>query len=130
LTAKSQILKESILRDHAGWTLNSKMPNIYIHYFGNESAKSLLEAYGIENYHDWHLNILKSKTCPNCNEPNKTDSKFCRKCRMIISYDEYSETVTSKQIEDGVIGSLSDQMIKVLEEIEILKKQKLNNSNN
>jgi integrase len=37
LTAKSQILKESILRDHAGWTLNSKMPNIYIHYFGNES---------------------------------------------------------------------------------------------
>jgi hypothetical protein len=49
---------------------------------------------------------------------------------MIISYDEYSETVTSKQIEDGVIGSLSDQMIKVLEEIEILKRQTLNNSNN
>lgn len=122
LTAKSQILKESILRDHAGWTLNSKMPNIYIHYFGNESSKSLLEAYGIENYHDWNLNLLKSKTCPNCNEPNKTDSKFCRKCRMILSYDEYSETVASKQLEDGVIGSLSDQMIKVLEEIELLKK--------
>jgi len=47
LTAKSQILKESTLRDHAGWTPNSKMPNVYIHYFGNESSKSLLEAYGI-----------------------------------------------------------------------------------
>jgi integrase len=130
LTAKSQILKESTLRDHAGWTMNSKMPNIYIHYFGNESAKSILEAYGIENYHDWNLNLLKSKTCPNCNEPNKTDSKFCRKCRMILSYDEYSEAVASKQLEDGVIGSLSDQMIKVLEEIEILKKQTLNKPSN
>jgi hypothetical protein len=34
LTEKSQILKEHILRDHAGWTMTSKMPQVYIHYFG------------------------------------------------------------------------------------------------
>lgn len=34
LTEKSQILKEHVLRDHAGWTMSSKMPQVYIHYFG------------------------------------------------------------------------------------------------
>ena len=47
LTQKSRILKEHTLRDHAGWSITSKMPQVYIHYFGNESSNSLLEAYGI-----------------------------------------------------------------------------------
>lgn len=36
LTHKSQILKESTLRDHAGWTMSSKMPSVYLHYFGTD----------------------------------------------------------------------------------------------
>jgi integrase/recombinase XerD len=47
MTATAKILKESMLRVHAGWGPNSKMPQIYLHYFGNESSESLLEAYGI-----------------------------------------------------------------------------------
>ena len=31
LTAKSLILKEHVLRDYAGWTMSSKMPQVYIH---------------------------------------------------------------------------------------------------
>jgi hypothetical protein len=42
LTEKSTYLKEHILRAHAGWTLSSKMPQTYIHYFGNESVNSML----------------------------------------------------------------------------------------
>ena len=40
------------------------MPQVYIHYFGNESSKSLLEAYGIEDYSNKNgkVNILKSKS--------------------------------------------------------------------
>ena len=34
-------------------------------------------------------------------EPNKPDSKFCAKCRMVLTYDAYSETLESeKQKED------------------------------
>ena len=40
LTEKSRILKEHILRQHAGWTGNSQMPQKYLHYFGNESSES------------------------------------------------------------------------------------------
>lgn len=47
LTHKSQILKESTLCDHAGWTMTSKMPSVYLHFFGTESSNSLVEAYVI-----------------------------------------------------------------------------------
>jgi hypothetical protein len=44
LTEKSQILTESTLRDHAGWTMTSKMPTVYVH------GPSLLKQY--QNYID------------------------------------------------------------------------------
>ena len=47
LTEKSTILKEHVLRQHAGWSGRSQMHLKYLHYFGNESSESLLEAYGI-----------------------------------------------------------------------------------
>ena len=93
LTMKSKILKEHVLRDHAGWSMTSKMPQVYIHYFGTESSTSLLKAYGIEkddNNTDQLVTNLP-KSCPNCGESNKKEAKFCMKCRMVLTYDYYSE---------------------------------------
>ncbi len=92
LTEKSQILNEHVLRNHAGWTMSSKMPQIYIHYFGNESAKSLLEARGIINKDkDNFSDSLETKQCSNCEEPNKPEAKFCVICKMVLTYDSYTE---------------------------------------
>lgn len=92
LTEKSKIVKEHILRSHAGWSITSKMPQRYIHYFGNESSRSILKAKGIiKEDEGFGQDILRSRQCPNCNEPNKRDSKFCVKCRMVLTYDSYSE---------------------------------------
>ncbi|MDW0246274.1 MAG: tyrosine-type recombinase/integrase [Nitrososphaeraceae archaeon] len=77
LTDKSKILKEHTLRQHAGWTSASNMHQKYIHYFGNESNESILEAYGLINKNKQEIDKLKPKSCPNCQEPNKIDSKFC-----------------------------------------------------
>lgn len=45
LTQKSKILKEHILRDHAGWSITSKMPQTYIHYFGTESKLLIFQYF-------------------------------------------------------------------------------------
>jgi integrase/recombinase XerD len=82
LTEKSSFLKEHILRQHAGWSPRSQMHLKYLHYFGNESSDSILEAYGIIAKDKVQSDVLRSRQCPNCNEPNKPDSKFCAKCRM------------------------------------------------
>jgi integrase/recombinase XerD len=107
LTEKSTILKEHVLRQHAGWSGRSQMHLKYLHYFGNESSESLLEAYGILQKGQHKLDQLKPKQCPNCNEPNKPDSKFCTKCRMVLTYNAYNETVVEQQQEkDNQIQTL------------------------
>jgi integrase len=116
LTSKSSILKEHTLRDYAGWSMSSKMPQVYIHYFGNESSKSLLEAYGIEdNSKKGQTNVLKSKPCPNCSEPNKPDSRFCFRCKMVLTFDSYQETLDKQEQKDREINEMKDQ-IRILTE--------------
>jgi integrase/recombinase XerD len=105
LTEKARMLKEPILKMHAGWSPNSQMHLKYEHWFGNESNESLLEAYGIITKNR-QIDQLKYKQCPNCSEPNKPDSKFCAKCRMVLTYDAYKETVVEQQEKDNHIQAL------------------------
>jgi hypothetical protein len=109
LTEKSMILKEHVLRQHAGWTPGSQMHLKYLHYFGNESSESLLEAYGLID-HGLQIDQLKPKQCPNCSEPNKPDSKFCARCRMVLTYDAYNVTVEEKTIKEKEILDLRERM--------------------
>ena len=111
LTEKSTILKEHTLRQFAGWSPGSNMHLKYLHYFGNESSENILEAYGIVTKDKNQLSILKPKQCPNCNEPNKPDTKFCTKCKMVLTYDAYSETIEEKDQKDNEIQRLKEQMI-------------------
>ncbi|MGA7900650.1 MAG: zinc ribbon domain-containing protein, partial [Nitrososphaeraceae archaeon] len=112
LTEKSKILKEHTLRQFAGWTLGSNMPQKYLHYFGNEASESLLEAYGIVTKDNQQKDALRPKQCPNCSEPNKPDSKFCSKCRMVLTYDAYSETIEDKNEKDKQIEILAKKQEK------------------
>jgi integrase/recombinase XerD len=125
ITEKSRILKEHVLRQHCGWTPGSQMHLKYLHYFGDESNESLLEAYGLID-RGIQTDQLRPKQCPNCNEGNKPDSKFCAKCMMLLSYDLYEETVEYKQERDDAVAMLSDQVMKLMAEVQELKKQNEN----
>jgi integrase len=110
LTEKSTILKEHVLRQHAGWSSKSGMPQKYLHYFGNESSESLLEAYGLVNPDERaDIYTLRVLSCPNCKEPNKPDSKFCSKCRMVLSYDAYEE-MKEQQVNKNAIEELRTEL--------------------
>jgi integrase/recombinase XerD len=112
LTEKSILLKEHVLRQHAGWSIRSQMPQKYLHYYGNESSESLLEAYGIVSK-EQQMDALKPKQCPNCNEQNKPDSKFCAKCRMVLTYDAYNETLEKQQEKDTELHDFKERISKM-----------------
>ena len=126
LTEKSTILKEHTLRQHAGWSGKSQMQLKYLHYFGNESSENLLEAYGIMPK-DQQIDQLKPKQCPNCMEPNKPDSKFCAKCRMVLTYNAYEETIDKKEEKESEVKELKEKyeedMKSMREEMEYKFKQ-------
>jgi hypothetical protein len=108
ITEKSKVLKEHVLRQHCGWTAGSHMHLKYLHYFGNESNESLLEAYGLVDK-GIQLDQLRPKQCPNCSEPNKPDSKFCAKCRMVLTYDAYSETLEQQKEKEDRLSAMEKQ---------------------
>ncbi len=94
LTEKSQILSESVLKDHAGWTMSGKMTQIYMHLSG-ESSKILSQRRGAIKQNDMGKdNALKTRQCPNCFEPNRPDSQFCIKCRIVVKYNYQDKTST------------------------------------
>src|SRR5439155_24677898 len=108
---------------HAGWSASSQMHLKYLHYFGNESSESLLEAYGIVTKDEKLLDTLKPKQCPNCSEPNKPDSKFCAKCRMALTYDAYSETLESEKQKEDRVSVLEKQMRSLVSTLSKLTEQ-------
>jgi hypothetical protein len=109
LTEKSVKLKHSTLSQHAGWSINSNMVQKYIHYFGNESSESLLQAYGIETNTNVSIDRLNPKICPNCSEGNTQDSKFCSKCKMIMSYEGYQEALESQKHKEDELKDMKVQ---------------------
>lgn len=125
LTEKARILKEPILKIHAGWSQRSNMHLKYEHWFGNESSESILEAYGLKTKAE-NIDKMKPKQCPNCSETNKIDSKFCSKCRMVLSYDAYTETVEEKQQKESEVKSLNERYEKDMKEMRQEMENKFN----
>jgi integrase/recombinase XerD len=120
LTEKSGILKEHHLRQFAGWSPGSNMHLKYLHYFGNESNDSILEAYGIISKDQQSIDVLKPKQCPNCNEPNKPDSRFCANCRMVLTYDAYSETLEGQKQKEDQLNAVQSQLDSMQSQIQSL----------
>jgi integrase/recombinase XerD len=124
LTEKSKILKEHVLRQHAGWSPTSDTHKKYVHYFGNESNEAILEAYGLKDKNKQEIDKLKPKLCPNCNEQNKIDSKFCAKCRMVLSYDAYIQVMEENDKEKTDYQALAADIAEIKKEIRMRNKKR------
>jgi integrase/recombinase XerD len=120
LTEKSTKLKSNTLNQHAGWSINSNMPQKYIHYFGNESSETLLEAYGIVTKNNVPIDTLNPKICPNCNEGNTQDAKFCSKCKMIMSFEGYQQALESQKEKEGELKDMKTQFNAMQSQIQTL----------
>ena len=103
--AREKGLSDSYLESIAGWKLGSNMKQKYVHLHANESAKALLKIWGVEldkesdiqRQQATHVKLLKPKTCLNCNEINESTAKFCSKCKFVMSFDAYKETLEEKE---------------------------------
>ena len=99
---------------------DSQMHLKYLHYFGNESSDSILEAYGIVSKDQKLADTHRPKQCPNCNEPNKPDSKFCAKCRLVLSYDAYNETLEEQKKKEDKVALMEDKFTTIQSQIQAL----------
>ena len=96
------------------------MAQKYIHYFGNESSESLLEAYSIVTKNNVPIDTLNPKICPNCNEGNTQDAKFCSKCKMIMSYEGYQEALESQSKKEDELKVMKEQFTAIQSQMQTL----------
>jgi hypothetical protein len=103
--------------NHAGWIPDSMMPRLYLHYFGNESSESLLQAHGIESGESQSakasISALKPRECGNCGEQNKPDARFCSKCKFVLTRDAYDEVVGETADREKEFATLKEKMDKM-----------------
>ena len=62
-----------------------------------------------QEYQKRQVDTIRGKICPNCSEPNKPGSKFCAKCRMVLTYDAYSESLEKQQAKESEVEVLKRQ---------------------
>ena len=57
-------------------------------------------------------NNIRSKYCPNCNEPNTMNSQFCAnsKCKMILSYNEYLGSIENQKQKENEIEEIKEEV--------------------
>jgi hypothetical protein len=70
----------------------------YQHYYQDDALDAILQADGlipvsVGGSNKKKKDLLKPKLCPNCEESNTPDTKFCIKCKYVLNYDAYNETV-------------------------------------
>jgi hypothetical protein len=95
------------------------MPKRYVHLYGNAACEDILEEYGLlDKGIKYQANLLKCKQCPNCGEGNKQDSRFCAKCKMVLTYDAYNETLENQKEKEDDLKTLKGQMQTILSALE------------
>lgn len=102
--------------------MSSKMTQIHIHFSG-ESSKVLLQKRGVLRKEDAEVSdTWKPKCCSDCNEPYKIVNKFCIKCRMVLSFDSYMNTLKEqkrkvgeriKKVEEGYQKDMKQMKIEI-----------------
>ena len=119
------------MKAHAGWSQNSNMNLRYEHWFGSESSSALLEAYGVLTPKDTnpYIDTFKPKVCPQCSENNIHDSKFCSKCKMVLSYDAYNEIEEERKQRDQKLEQLEQKQREMFDMMMEFAKQRVASDN-
>lgn len=110
-TEISKSLKDSVLIDqYMGWSPAGNTRQKYQHYLSDDSFEAMLIIDGIAapaaaSVKGKARNLLKPRICPNCDEGNKPESKFCVKCKFVLSFDAFNEVTneageTRKMLEE------------------------------
>lgn len=101
-TEISKTLKDSVLIDqYMGWSHAGNTRQKYQHYYNDDSFDAMLTvmdglAAPINSTNRGKKGLLRPRQCPNCSETNTPESRFCGKCKFVLSFDAFNEASEEK----------------------------------
>ena len=124
-TEVSKVLKDPVLIDqYMGWSHKGNTRQKYQHYYNDDAYEGMLvNMDGLplpdKRQKDKMKALLKPRMCPNCNESNKPESKFCGKCTFALTFDAFQEAVEEKE----KAAKEAEQQKRDLEEVRAQQKE-------
>jgi hypothetical protein len=108
---KQRLMSDGMLRQHAGWTKNSKMPSVYYHFYGNEAVDELYKAKGYLQKDDiYDSNPIGLKKCPMCGYNNLPESLSCVHCKLLIDQVAFKQIMEDQYIKDTKLEEMTRQL--------------------
>ncbi len=109
-TYLANFLTEAQMKEHFGWTQDSKMAAVYVHLSGRDVDKALLKVYGIESAEQKKESIFKPKECARCRLSNQATNRFCSRCGLPLDEEAKAE-VMRKDMEREKADQVLDKLI-------------------
>lgn len=91
----AQGYNESLIRNKAGWTRNSRMVEIYVHSSKKDLINAMLAKRGMQSITQ-PLGIQVTKECPQCHRQIPIDAQYCETCSK---HQDLSQVV-KRQLEE------------------------------
>ena len=129
-TEVSKNLKDSVLIDqYMGWSHAGNTRQKYQHYYADDGIDAMLLADGLSitgavGAHN-KKGLLKPRQCPNCSESNKPDSKFCTKCRFVLSFDAFNEVTNESERQKQELAAFKEQQKEMQQQIAALMERSI-----
>jgi len=127
-TEISKSLKDSVLIDqYMGWSHTGHTRQKYQHYYADDSFDAILTAMDglmpadMMTKGQRKKDLLKPIQCPNCDEVNTPGSKFCTKCRYVLSYDGQYELEAENEKTKKELDELKARQSKTDQTMEFIK---------
>jgi len=113
-------LTEQQLKQLMGWTMGSKMAQIYVHLSGRDLDNALLELHGLKAQ-ERKEEKFRVKVCPRCEEKNSPDAMYCKRCAFPIDAEAMdwenktmNELVRIPQVQRYLKKTLRSMLLKKL----------------
>jgi DNA gyrase/topoisomerase IV subunit A len=95
--------------------------------FLKSSTKRNSETKGIIKRQDKEASdALRCAQCPHCLEICKRDARFCTKCKMVLKYDAYIETIEESKRKQSEIQDLKENFQKDIKQMNDRLDNKIN----
>lgn len=114
-----------------GWSQTGNTRLKYQNYFADDAVNAMLTV--VDGLMPAIISpgkkkgLLKPKPCPNCDESNKPESKFCVKCKFVLSFDAFNETVEeADKIKKELAEIKAQQQLQQQQQREERERQRVN----
>jgi hypothetical protein len=126
-TEISKALKDSVLIDqYMGWSHSGNTRQKYQHYYSDDSFDAMLTMMdGLKPISPANKNktLLKPRLCPNC-ETNKPESRFCSKCKFVLTFDAFNEATKESEKTKQQMEEMEKRLNLMYEALQAMQKVK------